>query len=256
MTLCSSPMPNPQRRSGVPRHITPLFVRGSAILDRILTSSRSVRGVPWRGVPSRAVHGRGRRPSRPYGTLTVLLVPVCVGIRRASGTRSSKRARKRPCLVTTEIHHPDQVLGPAFAVATGLVETWYQMCSSTPGAAPLSTRVSSRSLLRVAAQWRPHGAPRRTPLMSQAGHRAVLTTELVDGPPARPRRQQRPGGAARPSCCSVNDVAGQSPPRSATSVCARSTGLGRPKQGTSMSVSTHLRIKRSQSVFHTPPPQV
>ncbi len=119
--------------------------------------------------------------------------PVGVGLPRAAWHEVEQSRADTSLLVTGQIDHPRQLLGAATAVGDGLGGDVVPdvLIDAQGGDACEPGRVGGH-LLEQRLNGAPHRAPRRAELTSQTSDAGVLAAQLIDRPPARPRRQQRP----------------------------------------------------------------
>jgi hypothetical protein len=125
--------------------------------------------------------------------VVAFLQPVRVDGSRPSGFLVEQSRASLSLAVTRKIDHPGQFLRSASAVLDGLgADVMADVLVDAEGRDAAEAGPVIGHLLQQRPDRRLHGAPRRPELPRQAQDRRTFATDLIDRPPARPRRQQGP----------------------------------------------------------------
>jgi hypothetical protein len=106
----------------------------------------------------------------------------------------------------------------------------------TKGAYVVEAGLVGRHRLQQGLDAAPHRPPARTQLAGDPGNAGMLTTDLIDRPPARPHSSAR--GLARRSSCSVNVPTAHAGSGHSQRRLSHRIRTGRPKHGMSTNSTT------------------
>ena len=143
-------------------------------------------------VPVERVQGGDLNPG-PEG-LAPLTQPARVGLAGPARDQVQQPRPHPPALVTGQVHPPGQLLRPPPAVLDGLGRHVVpHVLVDTQHGHPLEPGEILVGRLQQRLDRVPHRAPPSAELAADPVDAGVLTADLLDRPPARPRRQRRPG---------------------------------------------------------------